>query len=71
MSLEVISLLPNIYREVRNEESMSSVITFIDQFVTVDVTNSDLAPYIKYHVHSDLKKVCRFGIPSFYFYFFI
>jgi len=51
-----------------NEESMSSVIAFIDQFTTVDVTNTDLAPYVEYHGHSCLKNVrgqsiCRFGIP--------
>jgi len=50
-----------------NEESMSSVIAFIDQFTTVDVTNTDLAPYVEYHGHSCLKNVrgqsiCRFGI---------
>jgi len=58
--------------DFNNEEYMSSVIAFIGQFVTVDVTNTDLAPYVKYqkhkHGHSCLKKVrgqsvCRFGIP--------
>jgi len=55
-----------------NEESMYSVIAFIDQVVTVDVTNTDLAPYVENQKHklghSCLKKVrgqsvCRFGIP--------
>jgi len=55
-----------------NEDSISSVNAFIDQFVPVDVTNTDLAPYIKYqkykHGHSCLKKVrgqsvCRLGVP--------
>jgi len=58
--------------DFNNEESMSSVIAFIDQFVTLDVTNTDLAPYAEYqkhkHGHSCLKKargqsVCRLGIP--------
>jgi len=57
--------------DFNKEESMSSVIAFIDLFVTVDVTNTDLAPYVEYqkheHGHSCLKKVrgqsvCRFGI---------
>jgi len=46
--------------DFNNEESMSSVIAFIDQFVTVDVTNTDLVPYVEYqkhkHGHSCLKK---------------
>jgi len=58
--------------DFNNGESMSSVIAFIDQFVTVDVTNTDLAPYVEYQKHklghSCLKKVrgqsvCRFDIP--------
>jgi len=58
--------------DFNNEESMSSVIAFIDQLVTVGVTNTDLAPYVEYqkhkYWHSCLKKVrgtsvCRFGIP--------
>jgi len=58
--------------DFNNEESMSSVVAFIDQFVAVDVTNTDLAPYVEYqkhkHGYSCLKKVrgqsvCRFGIP--------
>jgi len=58
--------------DFNNEESMSSVVAFVDQFVTVDVTNTDLAPYVEYqkhkHGHSCLIKVrgqsvCRFGIP--------
>jgi len=58
--------------DFNNEESMSSVIAFIDQFVIVELTNTDLAQYVEYqkhiHGHSCLQKVrgqsvCRFGIP--------
>jgi len=47
--------------DFNNEESMCSVKALTDQFVTVDVTNIDLAPYVEYqkhyHGHSCLKKV--------------
>jgi len=45
--------------DFKNEESMPSVIAFIDQFVTVDVTNTDLASYVE-KVRG--QSVCRFGI---------
>jgi hypothetical protein len=60
--------------DFENESSIPPVIEFIDQFVTTDVTNEELAPLIEYQKHKHGRSCqrelggnsyCRFGIPFF------